>query len=73
MIEFGNRIMAQYFAVFSLKVKGVTVNPGTRTGRHLTSALSYIKVRVSAVYMFIDHDLLTVILGVYGYNSWEAH
>ena len=65
MIEFGNRITAQYFAVFSLKVKGVKVNPSTRTGRHLTSASSYIKVRVSAVYMFIEHDLLSVILGVY--------
>ena len=36
--------------------------PGT--GRHLTSASAYIKVRVSVVYMFIDHDLLTVILGI---------
>ncbi len=34
-------------------------------GRHLTSASSYIKVRVSAVYMFIDHNLMSVILGIY--------
>ncbi len=37
--------------------------PGT--GRRLTSASAYIKVWVSAVYMFIDHDLLTVILRIY--------
>ncbi len=54
-----------YFTVFSLNVKGVRVNPSTRTGRHLTSASSYIKVRVSAVYIFICHDFLTVILGVF--------
>ncbi len=54
-----------YFTVFSLKVKGLRVNPSTKTGRHLTSASSYIKVWVSVVYMFIDHDLLTVILGVF--------
>ena len=53
-----------YFTVFSLKIKGVRVSPVPGTGRHLTSASSYIKVRVSAVYMFMDHDLLTVILGV---------
>ncbi len=46
--------------------------PGT--GRHLTSASAYIKVRVSVVYMFIDHDLLTVILGLYVviYRPWRS-
>ena len=65
MIKFGNRITEQYFTVSSLKVKGVRVNPSARTGRHLTSASWCIKVQVSAVYTFIDHHLLTVILGVY--------
>ncbi len=65
MIKFGNRITAQYVAVFSLKVKGVRVSPSTRTRRHLTSASSYIKVCVSAVYISIDHNLLSGILGVY--------
>ncbi len=54
-----------YFTVFFLTIKGVRVNPSARTGRHLTSASWCIKVQVSAVYTFIDHHLLTVILGVY--------
>ena len=45
-----------YFAVFSLKDKGVRVSPSTCTGRHLTSASLYIDVRVSVVYIFICHD-----------------
>ncbi len=66
MIKFENRITAPRTGViFSLKVKGVRVSPSTRIGRHLTSTSSYIKVWVSAVYMFIDHNLLAVILGVF--------
>ncbi len=39
MIKFENRVTAQYFTVFSLKDKGVRVNPSTRTGRHETGYL----------------------------------
>ena len=57
-----------YFTVFSLKDKGVRVNTSTWTGRLLTSASSYMNVWVSAVYTFICHDLLTVILGIFVVN-----
>ncbi len=36
------------------------VSPVPETGRQLTSASSYIKVRVSAEHMFIVYDLLAV-------------
>ncbi len=51
--------------VFSLKDKDVRVSPSTSTGKHLTSTLSYINVGVSTLYMFICHNILTVILGIF--------
>ena len=72
MIKSKNRITAHptgvYFTVFSLKHEGVRVSPSTWTGRHLTSTLLYINVGVSAVYIFICHNLLTVILGIFVVN-----
>ena len=51
-----------YFTVFSVKDTGVRVSPSKWTGRHLTSALPYINVGVSAVYMFICHNYYTQLL-----------
>ncbi len=65
MIKPENRITAHptgvYFTVFLLKDKGVRVSPSTWTGRHLTSTSSYINAWVSAVYIFLCHNVLTVI------------